>query len=146
MTHIKSTTKVYYGAIILSLLCIVFFSFKEGKSFYDILTGNIGIIGTAVILYSLCQIFWRRGKIILTASAFKVQGYGWTNWDDLATLYPTVEQDSENGEAHYINFKLVDGTLFTIRSESLEMNFEQIAELVSRYRTAHNIKKRGQEE
>jgi hypothetical protein len=77
----------------------------------------------------------------LTESEFKVQGYKWTNWEDLNSVYPFVEQDLENGQRHYIHFRLMDGTDLSVRSEYLEMTSEEIAELVNQYKTNYQNKK-----
>ena len=81
------------------------------------------------------KIFLGKGKIILSESEFKVQGHGWKSWNELVAAYPFIEHDSENGDKHYINFRLVDGTDLSVRSEYLEMTFEQIAELINQYKT-----------
>lgn len=134
-THIRTTRKTYFGAIILSVLFVLFESYRSNKTMFETVTSTIGIIAIVVVLYSLYKILFGKGKIILTESEFKVQGYSWTNWDDLISLYPFVEQDSENGPKNYIHFRLKDGTDLSVRSEYLEMNFEQIAELVNQYKT-----------
>ena len=147
-THIRTTKKTYYGAIVLSFLFILFESYRNNKSLLETISSTIGIIAIAVVLYSLYKIFFGKGKIILTQSEFKVQGYSWTNWDDLISVYPFVEQDFENGPKNYIHFRLKDGTDLSVRSEYLEMTFEQVSELVTQYKTnyqnknnstAHNI-------
>ena len=134
-THIRTTKKTYFGAIVLSILFVLFESYRSNKPMLETVTSTIGIIGIAVVLYSLYKILFGKGKIILTDSEFKVQGYSWTNWDDLISLYPFVEQDSENGPKNYIHFRLKNGTDLSVRSEYLEMTFEQIAELVTQYKT-----------
>jgi hypothetical protein len=141
-THIRTTKKTYWGAIILSILFILFESYRNNKSLSDTATSTIGLIAIAIVLYSLYKIFYGKGKIILTESEFKVRGYNWTNWKDLTSVYPFVEQDSENGPQNYIRFRLNDGTDQSVRSEYLEMDFEEIAELVSQYKTDYlNTKK-----
>ena len=50
-------------------------------------------------------------------------------------IHSVVEQDTENGEQYYIKFRLSDGSDISVRSEHLEMSFDQIAELVNQYRT-----------
>jgi hypothetical protein len=134
-THIKTSKRTYYGAIILSVLVFLFETYRTNKSLSETASSTIGIIAFAVILYSFYKIFFGKGKIILTESEFKVQGHSWTNWDDLISVYPFVEQDSENGSQNYIRFRLSDGTDFSVRSEYLEMSFEEIAELVNQYKT-----------
>jgi len=104
-------------------------------------SGTIGILAFAAILYSLYKIFFGTGKIILAETQFKVQGHSWTNWEDLISIYPFVEQDSENGVQNYIRFRLTDGTDLSVRSEYLEMTFEEIAELVNQYKTNYQNKK-----
>lgn len=147
-THIRTTKRTYYGAIVLSFLFILFESYRNNKSLFETISSTIGIITIAVVVYSLYKIFFGKGKIILTQSEFKVQGYSWTNWDDLISVYPLVEQDSENGPKNYIHFRLKDGKDLSVRSEYLEMTFEQVSELVNQYKTnnqnknnstAHNI-------
>lgn len=140
-THIRTTRKTYYGAIVLSILFILYDVFGNNKSLSETASGTIGIIAIAVVLFSLYKILFGKGKIILTESEFKVQGYKWTNWDDLTSVYPFVEQDLENGPRHYIHFRLMDGTDISVRSEYLEMTFEQIAELVNQYKTSYQSKK-----
>lgn len=141
-THIRTTKKTYWGAIILSILFILFVSYRNNKSLPDTATSTTGLIAIAVVLYSLYKIFFGKGKIILTESEFKVSGYNWTNWEDLNSVYPFVEQDSENGSKNYIHFRLTDGTDQSLRSEYLEMTFEEIAELVNKHKTNYlNTKK-----
>lgn len=141
-THIRTTKKTYWGAIILSILFILFESYRNNKSLPDTATSTTGLIAIAVVLYSLYKIFFGKGKIILTESEFKVSGYNWTNWEDLNSVYPFVEQDSENGSKNYIHFRLTDGTDQSLRSEYLEMTFEEIAELVNKHKTNYlNTKK-----
>jgi hypothetical protein len=141
-THIKTSKKSYYGAIILSILFILHQNFTNNEPFSVTASGTLGIIAIAVVLYSFYKIFFGKGKIILSQSEFKIHGYKWVNWDDLASIYPFVEQDSENDERHFIHFRLMDGTDFSVRSEYLEMSFEQIAELISQYRTNYNNTKK----
>jgi hypothetical protein len=141
-THIRNTRRTYFGAIILSILFVLFESYRSSKSILETVTSTIGIVAIALVLYSVYKIFLGKGKIILTESEFKVQGYSWTNWDDLISLYPFVEQDSENGSKNYIHFRLKDGTEYSVRSEYLEMTIEQIAELVNQYKTDYQNKKR----
>jgi amino acid permease len=141
-THIRSSNKVYYGAIILCILFILYESFANNRALAETATSALGLIAIAAVLYSLYKIFLGKGKIILSESEFKIQGYNWTNWDDLSSLYPFAEQDSENGERHFIKFRLKDGTDLSVRSEYLEMTFEQIAELVNQYRANYSNTKK----
>ena len=141
-THIRTTKKTYFGAIILSILFVLFESYRSSKSMLETVTSTIGIITIAVVLYSTYKIFFGKGKIILKESGFQVQGYSWTNWDDLISLYPFVEQDSENGPKHYIHFRLKDGTDLSVRSEYLEITFEQVVELVNQYKNDYQNTKR----
>lgn len=141
ITHIRTTKKTYYGAIVLSILFILYDAYSNNKSLLETVSGTIGIIAIAVVLFSLYIIFFGKGKIILTESEFKVQGYKWTNWEELNSVYPFVEQDLENGPLHYIYFRLMDGTDLEVRSEYLEMTFEEIAELVNQYKTNYQNKK-----
>jgi hypothetical protein len=109
-THIRTTKKTYYGVIILSFLVILNEVINNNKSLSDTASSTLGIIAIVVVLYSLYKIFFGKSKIILTESEFKVRGYNWTNWEDLTSVYPFVEQDSENGPQNYIHFRLTDGT------------------------------------
>jgi hypothetical protein len=139
--HIRTTKRTYYGAVVLSILFVLYDVFGNNKSLSEAASGSIGIIAIAVVLFSLYKIFLGKGKIILTESEFKVQGYKWTNWEDLNSVYPFVEQDLENGQRHYIHFRLMDGTDLSVRSEYLEMTSEEIAELVNQYKTNYQNKK-----
>lgn len=141
-THIRTTKKTYWGATIVSTLLFLFESYRNNKSLSETATSTIGLIAIAVVLYSLYKILFGKGKIILTESEFKIRGYNWTNWEDLTSVYPFVEQNSENGSQNYIRFRLIDGTDQSVRSEYLEMNFEEIAALVKQYKTNYlNTKK-----
>lgn len=135
ITHIRTTKKIYYGAIILSILVILFESYPNNKSLLETVSSTIGIIAIAAIIYCLYKIFFGKGKIILTHSEFKIQGYDWKNWEELISVYPFIEQDFENGPRNYIFFRLIDGTDLSVRSEYLEKTFEQIVELVNNYKT-----------
>ena len=141
-THIRTTRRVYFGTIIFSILFVLFESYRSSKSILETVTSTIGIVAISIVLYSVYKIFLGKGKIILTDSEFKVKGYSWTNWDDLISLYPFVEQDPENGPKNYIYFRLKDGTDLSVRSEYLEMTFEQITELVNKYKTEYQNTKR----
>ena len=141
MTQVRTSRKTYYGVIILCILTILFISVLNNRPLPETIASTPGIIVATVALYSLYKIFFGKGKIILSETEFKIYGYNWTNWDDLTAVYPFVKHDSEDGEQHYINFRLTDGTDQSVRSEHLDMTFEQIAELVSQYRTNYNRKK-----
>jgi len=133
--HIRTFKKVYYGAIILCILFTLDQSVINNQPLSKTVSGPPGIIAILVLLYSIYKIFFGKGKIILSASEFKLQGYNWTHWSDLGAVYPHVEHDLENGERNYIKFRLKDGTDLSIRSEYLEMDFEQISEIINKFRT-----------
>ena len=139
-THIRTSKKTYYGVIIFAFLLILYESFNNNKTLSQTASSILGIIAVVAVLYSLYKIFFGKGKIILTESEFKVQGYACKNWNDLTSLFPFVEQDSENGPRQFIHFRLMDGTDLSVRSESLEMTFEEIAELVNKYKADYNNK------
>jgi hypothetical protein len=140
-THIRTTKKNYFGVIILYVLFILSENSSNGKSLSQVLSSTLGIIASTVVLYALYKIFFGKGKIILTESAFKVQGYNWITWDELTSIYPFIEQDSENGERHFINFRLIDGSDISVRSENLVMTFGQIAALVNQYKMKYKNKR-----
>ena len=133
-THIRTSNKTYYGTIILCLLFICYESAANDQSLFKTISNISGIIAV-IILFSFYKIVFGKGKIILSESEFKVQGYQWTNWNELTGIHSVVEQDTENGEQYYIKFRLSDGSDISVRSEHLEMSFDQIAELVNQYRT-----------
>ncbi|MFT3679920.1 MAG: hypothetical protein QM791_06585 [Ferruginibacter sp.] len=132
--HIKNSKRIYYGAIILSVLFFLHQNSTTNESLSETASGTTGVLSLVVILYSIYKIFFGKAKIIFTESGFKVRGHSWSSWDDLIAVYPLTEEDSENGSKYYIHFRLIHGVDISIRSEYLEMTFEQIAELVSRYK------------
>lgn len=134
-THIRTTRRTYIGAIILSALFILSQYYITDKSLWETISGTPGMLAVAVVLYALYKIVFGKGKIIMTETEFKVRGYSWTNWNDLAAVYPFVEQDAENGSQHYIHFRLTDGSDQSLRSEYLDATFEEIAALVNQYKT-----------
>jgi hypothetical protein len=136
-THIRTLKKTHYGIIILCTLFVLSQSATRHQSLLETVSGTFGLVAVAVTLYSFYHIFFGKGKITLTASQFKVRGYDWTNWEELISVYPFTEQDMESGDRDYIRFRLRDGTDLSLRSEDLEMSFEEIADLVSLYRINH---------
>jgi hypothetical protein len=136
-THIRTSKKIYYAAIVLCILFVLSESIINRQSLFKVVSGTSGIAVLVIIFYSLYKIFFAKGKIKLTDSQFKLQGHSRTSWNDLVSVYPFTEQDFENGEQHFINFRLTDGTDHSVRSEYLEMNFEQIAELVSQHKNKY---------
>lgn len=140
-THIRTSRMPYYGAII--LVCLIIFEsiVVDGNS--DNISGIPAIIIASVVVISLYKIFSRKGKIIFAETEFKVQGYNWTNWNELVAVYPFEEQDSENGTRSIIRFRLTDGTDLDVSSTWLEMSFEQIAELVNEYKSDYQNKLSG---
>jgi hypothetical protein len=134
VTHIRTSRRFYYGAIVMSILVFLQQCVTNNQTLTKTISGTIGILACIVVIYSLYKIFSGKGAIILSDSGFKIRGYDWKGWDELVSVYPYVENDFENGSKNYIKFRLKDGTDLSVRSEYLEMTFEEIATLVNKYR------------
>jgi hypothetical protein len=132
--YINSKRAQYIGVSILCIFIFVREMSSEKRTFYNAITSTLGVIVILILLYSLYKIFFGRHIIIFKESEFKIQGYDWVSWNELVGVYPFDETDFENGTQSYLRFRLKDGRDLSIRSENLEMNFEQVAYLVNKYR------------
>lgn len=94
-------------------------------------TSMPGIIALLVLGYSLYQRFFGRRKIILTATKFKVAGYKWKGWDELVYIYPYTGEDAENGPRYFIKFMLTGGSELILRYRDIEIDYPEIAALVT---------------
>ena len=133
--HIKKSRTFHYGLAIFCALFIFAESYRTGQSFGDTIISTQGIIALLVLAYSLYKRFFGKGKIILTATKFKVADYSWAGWDELVYIYPYSEESSENGISYFIKFMLTENRELIIRYEDLEMDFADIAASVNEYKT-----------
>jgi hypothetical protein len=108
--------------------------YRTNQTWQKTSTSIVGIALIIVFLYSVFKIMFGRHKVQLTEAEFKVIGHEWISWSELVSVYPYDELDSENGTRSYLRFRLIDGTDLSVRSENLEMSFEQVAELVELYK------------
>jgi len=132
--YINSKRAQYIGVSILCIFIFVREMSSEKRTFYNAITSTLSVIVILILLYSLYKIFFGRHVIIFKESEFKIRGYDWVSWNELVGVYPFDETDFENGTQSYLRFRLKDGRDLSIRSENLEMNFEQVAYLVNKYR------------
>ena len=132
--YVNSKRTEYIGISVICVLAFVNEMYSKNRTFYSALTSTIGGVVLLVFVFSLYKIFFGRHKIIFQETEFKIQGYDWVGWNELVGVYPFDELDSENGTRSFIRFRLIDGTDLSVRSENLELSFEQLSNLVDKYR------------
>jgi hypothetical protein len=135
--QIKKSKTFHYGLAAFCVLFIFYESYRTGTSLFNSITSIPGMIALLVLVYSFYKRFFGKGKIILTATKFKVAGYRWAGWDELVYIYPYSEESSENGPLYFIKFMLTDGSESIIRYEDLELDYADIAALINQYKNAY---------